>query len=87
MENTSIPKNGPILIVGAVVFGLSTALHLGHRDYKNVTVIDMQDYDKTRMILDAMLHLWVSHPPTLLKLLILTKGLRCQQDSSGSLWI
>jgi sarcosine oxidase/L-pipecolate oxidase len=44
---TPLPKNAPILIVGAVVFGLSTALHLGQRGYKTVTVIDKQDYDKT----------------------------------------
>jgi sarcosine oxidase/L-pipecolate oxidase len=44
---SSLPKSTPILIVGAGVFGLSTALHLGYRGYTNVTVIDKQDYDKT----------------------------------------
>jgi sarcosine oxidase/L-pipecolate oxidase len=47
MAYTSLPKTAPILIIGAGVFGLSTALHLGERGYTNVTVIDKQDYDKT----------------------------------------
>jgi sarcosine oxidase/L-pipecolate oxidase len=42
----SLKKDAPILIIGAGVFGLSTALHLGQRGYINVTVIDRQDYDK-----------------------------------------
>ncbi|KAE8349499.1 FAD dependent oxidoreductase [Aspergillus coremiiformis] len=34
------PKADPILIIGAGVFGLSTALELSLRGYKNVTVLD-----------------------------------------------
>lgn len=47
MADWTLFKDAPILIVGAGVFGLSTALHLGNRGYKNVTVIDKQPYDKT----------------------------------------
>ncbi len=46
MAGEKLAKSAPILIVGAGVFGLSTALHLGQRGYTNVTVIDKQDYDK-----------------------------------------
>ncbi|ORY21109.1 FAD dependent oxidoreductase [Naematelia encephala] len=35
-----------ILIIGAGVFGLSTAIHLAKRGYKDVTVIDRQPFDK-----------------------------------------
>ncbi|KAH7123028.1 FAD dependent oxidoreductase [Dactylonectria macrodidyma] len=38
-------KNDPIVIVGAGIFGLSTALHLARRGYRDVTVFDRQDYD------------------------------------------
>ena len=38
-------KDDPILIVGAGIFGLSTALHLARRGYRHVTVFDRQDYD------------------------------------------
>lgn len=38
-------KNDPIVIVGAGIFGLSTALHLTRRGYQDVTVFDRQDYD------------------------------------------
>lgn len=47
MAKENLSKDAPILIVGAGVFGLSTALHLGKRGYKNVTVIDKQPYDQT----------------------------------------
>lgn len=40
-------KTDPINIVGAGIFGLSTALHLARRGYKNVTVFDKQPYDTT----------------------------------------
>lgn len=40
-------KNEPVNIVGAGVFGLSTALHLAKRGYTNVTVFDKQPYDTT----------------------------------------
>ncbi|KAK8217341.1 hypothetical protein M8818_001594 [Zalaria obscura] len=36
----------PIIIVGAGVFGLTTALHLSKRGYKNVHIFDKQPYDK-----------------------------------------
>lgn len=36
-----------IIIVGAGVFGLSTALNLGRRGYHNVTVFDKQPYEET----------------------------------------
>ncbi|WRT66060.1 uncharacterized protein IL334_003012 [Kwoniella shivajii] len=36
-----------IAIVGAGVFGLSTALHLSESGYKNVTVYDYQPYDES----------------------------------------
>lgn len=42
------PKTTPIAIVGAGVFGLSTALALAERGYTNVTVFDKQDYDKSK---------------------------------------
>ncbi|KAG4432739.1 hypothetical protein IFR05_011769 [Cadophora sp. M221] len=47
MAEKPLSKSSPILIVGAGVFGLSTALHLGQRGYTNVTVIDKQPYDQT----------------------------------------
>ncbi|EKV04227.1 putative sarcosine oxidase [Penicillium digitatum] len=37
----------PIVVVGAGVFGLSTALHLARRGYKNVTILDREAYDQT----------------------------------------
>lgn len=40
-------KNDAINIVGAGIFGLSTALHLARRGYRDVTVFDKQPYDKT----------------------------------------
>ena len=40
-------KDDAINIIGAGVFGLSTALHLAKRGYTNVTVFDKQPYDKT----------------------------------------
>ncbi|KAK2603423.1 hypothetical protein QQS21_004373 [Conoideocrella luteorostrata] len=39
--------SAPIAIVGAGVFGLSTALHLARRGYTNVKVFDKQPYDET----------------------------------------
>jgi len=47
MTEKTLSKTAPILIVGAGVFGLSTALHLGQRGYSNVTVLDKQQYDET----------------------------------------
>jgi sarcosine oxidase/L-pipecolate oxidase len=43
----TLSKNMPINIVGAGIFGLSTALHLARRGYKNVTVFDKHPYDTT----------------------------------------
>ncbi|KAF7593141.1 hypothetical protein BBP40_012020 [Aspergillus hancockii] len=40
MASTTPSKTDPILIIGAGVFGLSTALELRSRAYKNVTVLD-----------------------------------------------
>lgn len=40
-------KHAPIIIVGAGIFGLSTAIHLARRGYKNVTIFDKQPYDTT----------------------------------------
>lgn len=36
-----------VIIVGAGVFGLSTALHLARGGYKNVTVFDYQPYHES----------------------------------------
>ncbi|KAJ5273488.1 hypothetical protein N7478_008613 [Penicillium angulare] len=40
-------KNDPIIVVGAGIFGLSTALHLARRGY-SVTVFDRQPYDESK---------------------------------------
>ncbi|KAF2724607.1 putative sarcosine oxidase [Polychaeton citri CBS 116435] len=40
-------KTSPINIVGAGIFGLSTALNLAERGYSNVCVFDRQPYDET----------------------------------------
>lgn len=40
-------KDSPIVIVGAGVFGLSSAIHLATRGYTNVTVFDKQPYKET----------------------------------------
>jgi sarcosine oxidase/L-pipecolate oxidase len=41
-------KSAPIVIVGAGVFGLSTALHLAERGYTNVKVLDKQPYHESQ---------------------------------------
>lgn len=43
-----LSHDAPINVVGAGVFGLSIALELAQRGYKNVTVFDKQPYDKTK---------------------------------------
>ncbi|RMJ10917.1 hypothetical protein CDV36_009435 [Fusarium kuroshium] len=43
---SALRKGDPIVIVGAGIFGLSTALHLARRGYEQVTVLDKQDYDQ-----------------------------------------
>ncbi|KAH7125763.1 putative sarcosine oxidase [Dendryphion nanum] len=40
-------KSAPVIIVGAGIFGLSTALHLARRGYIDVTVFDKQPYHNT----------------------------------------
>lgn len=40
-------KTEPIAIIGAGIFGLSTAIHLALRGYTNVTIFDKQPYEKT----------------------------------------
>ncbi|KAL2205489.1 FAD dependent oxidoreductase [Sarocladium strictum] len=39
-------KHEPIIIVGSGIFGLSTALHLARRGYRNITVFDRQPCDE-----------------------------------------
>lgn len=41
-------RNSPIIVVGAGVFGLSSAIHLAERGFKNVTVFDKQPYHETQ---------------------------------------
>lgn len=41
-------KEDSIIIVGAGIFGLSTALHLASSGYSDVTVFDRHAVDKTR---------------------------------------
>ncbi|KIX95314.1 uncharacterized protein Z520_08831 [Fonsecaea multimorphosa CBS 102226] len=43
-----LAKTDRTVIVGAGVFGLSTALHLAKRGYNNVTVFDAQPYEATK---------------------------------------
>lgn len=42
----TLEKDSQILIIGAGVFGLSTALHLSRRGYTNVHIFDRQPYDQ-----------------------------------------
>ncbi|KAK4900201.1 hypothetical protein LTR27_002425 [Elasticomyces elasticus] len=44
----TITKDSKVVIVGAGVFGLTTALHLSRRGYENVHIFDRQPYDKNR---------------------------------------
>lgn len=44
---SAISKSSPILIVGAGVFGLTTAIHLAQRGYVDVKVLDKQAYKKS----------------------------------------
>lgn len=46
MATTTPTIDDAIIIVGAGVFGLSTAMHLVRRGYRNVTVFDRQNYDE-----------------------------------------
>lgn len=45
-------KSAPIVIIGAGVFGLSTAIHLAQRGYTNVKVLDKQIYHETEYSYD-----------------------------------
>lgn len=47
MARQDLHKNDPVVIVGAGIFGLSTALHLAARGYRDVTVFDRQNYDES----------------------------------------
>ncbi|KLJ13433.1 hypothetical protein EMPG_11623 [Blastomyces silverae] len=41
-------KNLPVAIVGAGIFGLSSAIHLAQRGFTNVTIFDKQPYQKSK---------------------------------------
>ncbi|KAH7159548.1 FAD dependent oxidoreductase [Dactylonectria estremocensis] len=45
-------KTAPIVIVGAGVFGLSTAIHLAERGYTNVKILDKQAYHESQYSYD-----------------------------------
>jgi sarcosine oxidase / L-pipecolate oxidase len=47
MVGRQLKHTDAIVIVGAGAFGLSTALHLALRGYKNVTVLDRHEYDNS----------------------------------------
>ncbi|ETS86652.1 hypothetical protein PFICI_00480 [Pestalotiopsis fici W106-1] len=48
MPHSLSSKSAPVVIVGAGVFGLSTALHLAQRGYTNVKVFDRQAYQQSQ---------------------------------------
>ncbi|KAF5640180.1 sarcosine oxidase [Fusarium sp. NRRL 25303] len=52
MSSNFSSKSSPIVIVGAGVFGLSTALHLAERGYTNVKVLDKQPYEHSQYSYD-----------------------------------
>ncbi|PWY90337.1 FAD dependent oxidoreductase [Aspergillus sclerotioniger CBS 115572] len=52
MASSPVDKAAPIAIIGAGVFGLSSAIHLVKRGYKNVTVFDRQPYHETHYDFD-----------------------------------
>lgn len=54
MTETTTPQNkeAPIAIVGAGVFGLSSAIHLSKAGYRNITVFDQQPYHETQYDFD-----------------------------------
>lgn len=45
---TPSSKGAPIVIVGAGIFGLSTAIYLAQRQYTNITIFDKQPYLETK---------------------------------------
>ncbi|KAF4997117.1 hypothetical protein FDECE_12161 [Fusarium decemcellulare] len=52
MSSCSITKASPVVIVGAGVFGLSTAIHLAERGYTNVKILDKQAYHESQYSYD-----------------------------------
>lgn len=52
MSSNLSSKSSPIVVVGAGVFGLSTALHLAERGYTNVKVLDKQRYHESQYSYD-----------------------------------
>ena len=46
-SNSLVSKESPIIIIGAGVFGLSSAIHLAQRGFHNITVFDKQPYHET----------------------------------------
>ncbi|KAG9254068.1 FAD dependent oxidoreductase [Emericellopsis atlantica] len=49
-------KSSSIVIVGAGVFGLSTAIHLAERGYTNVTILDKQSYQDSHYAYEKERH-------------------------------
>ncbi|KKZ63351.1 hypothetical protein EMCG_02352 [[Emmonsia] crescens] len=45
-------KNSPVAIVGAGIFGLSSAVHLAQRGFTNITIFDKQPYHKSKYSFD-----------------------------------
>jgi hypothetical protein len=87
--NMSTPpaKTDSIIIVGAGIFGLSTAIHLARRGYTNVTVFDKQPYEKTLYSYTAGCDAasagsYYDSPTSQLKLMMH----RHQQDNSLCVW-
>ncbi|KPM37044.1 hypothetical protein AK830_g9523 [Neonectria ditissima] len=52
MSSNLTSQASPIVIIGAGVFGLSTAIHLAERGYTNVKILDKQAYDKSQYSYD-----------------------------------
>ncbi|KAF4445973.1 hypothetical protein FALBO_17129, partial [Fusarium albosuccineum] len=44
--------SSPVVIIGAGVFGLSTAIHLAERGYTNVKILDKQAYHDSQYSYD-----------------------------------
>lgn len=40
-------RSQPVIVIGAGIFGLSTAIHLAKRHYTDITVYDRQPYHET----------------------------------------
>lgn len=47
MASQDVHSHSPIIIVGAGIFGLSTAIHLAKRGYRDVTIFDKQPYHQS----------------------------------------